>query len=726
MPGNAEVLRLIELLAAHEEAIQRLYEIFATKLSGQREFWDRLAAEEAGHGRLLRQLRTIADEQALTAANVGRLTVLVLRAVEQTSSRLEDVDANGVSALRALAMAQEIETFMIEARLFEHFVAPSGPAAKILSELGSATEAHSHRIDDFGRRRSRHQGLIDRGVLTERQVEMAMGVAKEEGISADQVLLGAYGVPKAELLASLEDFFGCAAHDFSSPPEPPRQAVLEHIDQLRSTLSVPVATVGWKTVVAMANPKDVVARDHVRSLLDGGALECRVALAEDILAALDRLAGVEPARDDAGTGDLVDSLSAEQLASLQEEEDRSILEDDSEVARLVNQRIEEAHALGASDIHFEPAVQGDGAVRYRVDGIMRRTGSLPRKHGKALISRLKIMADLDIAERRKPQSGKIKFRRWAKLDLDIRVETYPTVAGAEDAVLRLLAAAQARPIDELALSAANREAFLRLIHQPYGIVLCVGPTGSGKTTTLHSALAQISRDDVKILTVEDPVEISQPGLRQVQVNPKAGVTFASALRSFLRADPDVIMIGEMRDRETAGIAVESSLTGHLVFSTLHTNSAPETVVRLLNLGLDPYSFSDALLGVLAQRLVRTLCRRCRLAGPLTAGRLGALRQEYRADEAFDALGFPPARPVCSARPGGCPECGDLGYRGRMAVHELLVATDEIKELVCRQASAAEIRKVAASQGMRTLKQDGIEKHLAGHTTMEEVRSVCSR
>jgi type II secretory ATPase GspE/PulE/Tfp pilus assembly ATPase PilB-like protein len=400
-------------------------------------------------------------------------------------------------------------------------------------------------------------------------------------------------------------------------------------------------------------------------------------------------------------------------------------EDESTLARVINQIVEDAHGKGASDVHIEPIAHGDVQVRYRVDGVMRLAMTLPRQYRRAILSRLKIMADLDIAERRKPQSGKIRFRRWGNLDLEIRVETCPTAGNIEDAVLRLLSATQAKKLAEISLSERNLRVFKEMIVQPHGIILCVGPTGSGKTTTLHSALGHINDQSVKILTVEDPVEITQAGLRQVQINPRAGITFASALRSFLRSDPDVIMIGEMRDRETAAIAIEASLTGHLVFSTLHTNSAAETVVRLLEMGLDPYSFADALLGVLAQRLVRRLCPACRTSGPLGVDRLAEIRQEYGELATSGGLEWQPDQVVHTQRRNGCEQCSRSGFRGRMAVHELLEATDDVKALVSRRASAAEVRASAVARGMRTLRQDGIEKYLAGHTTMEEVRAVCS-
>ncbi|MHC4198871.1 MAG: GspE/PulE family protein, partial [Planctomycetota bacterium] len=327
---------------------------------------------------------------------------------------------------------------------------------------------------------------------------------------------------------------------------------------------------------------------------------------------------------------------------------------------------------------------------------------------------------------RKPQSGKIKFRKWGKLDIELRVECLPTVGATEDAVLRILASSKPLPIAKLAMRERNLREFKEVVQTPYGLILCVGPTGSGKTTTLHSALGYINKEDVKIWTAEDPVEITQKGLRQVQVNRRAGLDFSSAMRSFLRADPDVIMIGEMRDEETAATGIEASLTGHLVFSTLHTNSAPETVVRLLDMGIDPYSFADALLGVLAQRLVRTLCKDCKEEYKATKKELKQLRDEYATGELFDELGYEAGAKLCRARKDGCVKCANVGFRGRMGIHELLVSSDEIKTLIYSRSQASQIRDLAIQQGMRTLKQDGIEKVLQGHTTLEEVRSVCSR
>lgn len=407
---------------------------------------------------------------------------------------------------------------------------------------------------------------------------------------------------------------------------------------------------------------------------------------------------------------------------------------DSPLVRLVNSLIEEAYAQGASDIHIEPDVNQDRvSIRLRRDGRLSHYLSLPGAWRQPLVARIKVMCDLDIAERRKPQDGKIHFERFGPLHVELRVVTMPTAQGQEDVVLRLLHSAQPRPLDALDLSAEHHDKLLSLIHKPHGLLLCVGPTGSGKTTTLHALLQQLNTPERKIWTAEDPVEITQSGLRQIQVHPRIGWTFAEALRSLLRADPDVIMVGEIRDRETADMAVEASLTGHLVLSTLHTNSAAETLVRLNDLGLDAFALSDSLVGVMAQRLVRRVCPDCVQWQPMDSDTLQTLTQWAQQD-------LPPEHPwrntaalhahwahsyggLQQAHAPGCQACHGTGLRGRVALHELLVCRAEIKALIQQRASSAALRQAAAALGATSLLQDGVAKVLQGLTTLAEVRAA---
>ena len=433
--------------------------------------------------------------------------------------------------------------------------------------------------------------------------------------------------------------------------------------------------------------------------------------------------------------------SMEMVDARIDEDDANVLEQsDNSLVRLINSMILEAYSQGVSDIHVEcPAGREKVRIRFRKDGQLRPYLELPHTYRAAMIGRIKIMCDLDISERRKPQDGKINFAKFVQgVRLELRVATVPTHNNLEDAVLRLLQSSKPIPLDNLGLSPRNLLQFRALVNRPYGMVLCVGPTGSGKTTTLHSVLGDINTADRKIWTAEDPVEITQSGLRQVQVNPRIDWTFAKALRAFLRADPDVIMVGEIRDNETAQVAIEASLTGHLLLSTLHTNSAPETVTRLLDMGMDPFNFADALLGVLAQRLVRRLCAHCREARECSPEEEEELLRDYL--HVMDGVAHAPAADEVLAdwrrrfgsedrggrltayRSPGCDHCGQTGVRGRAGIHELMVVTRSLRHLIQTSTRADDLQHHALGEGMRTLRQDGIEKVLAGVTTIEEVRA----
>ena len=398
-------------------------------------------------------------------------------------------------------------------------------------------------------------------------------------------------------------------------------------------------------------------------------------------------------------------------------------EDDDDVIRLVNRFIVDAVRDRASDIHIEPyGEKQDLTVRFRVDGQLRNYRRIPSEYRERIVARMKIMARLNIAERRLPQDGKIRFKLGER-EIELRMVTLPTAGENEDVVLRILAGFGALPLSEMGLSPENLQAVEALVRRPYGLMLAVGPTGSGKTTTLHSMLAQINDVKKKIWTVEDPVEITQPGLRQLQVQPQIGLTFASAMRSFLRADPDVIMVGEMRDEETAHMGIEASLTGHMVLSTLHTNTAPETVTRLIDMGMEPFSFSDALLGILSQRLARQLCEKCKVQYDATPDETDEFSRYIGADAVERAM---TGGVLKLWRADGCVECEKTGYRGRLALHELLVNNDEIRAAIQRKATTGEIRDLAQQAGMQTLLQDGVAKCLRGHTDLKQVLAVCSR
>ena len=443
--------------------------------------------------------------------------------------------------------------------------------------------------------------------------------------------------------------------------------------------------------------------------------------------------------DEGGTDKLLAALEHTHSTERDNTDDSPAIEQsDNSLVRLINTMIFEAHSQGVSDIHIETHPGREKVrIRFRRDGLLKPYLELPHTYRAALIARIKIMCDLDISERRRPQDGKINFARFVPTcPVELRVATIPTANGLEDAVMRILASAKPIPLDSLGMSPYNLKALKEAVERPYGMVLCVGPTGSGKTTTLHSALSYINVPERKIWTAEDPVEITQPGLRQVQVNPKIDWTFAKALRAFLRADPDVIMVGEIRDEETAKIAVESSLTGHLVLSTLHTNSAAETITRLLDMGMDPFNFADALLAVLAQRLVRRLCPHCRQSTSASPERISEILDDY-----MHAWGDHPQAPTRDGvmaewmnrfavngqlqafRSPGCDKCDHTGVRGRAGIHELLTVSRSLRHLIQTGARAEEIHRQAMVEGLRTLRQDGIEKVLTGITSIEEVRAT---
>ncbi len=502
-------------------------------------------------------------------------------------------------------------------------------------------------------------------------------------------------------------------------PDPLQFKVIEELEFSTQRKVVPVVTTSGD-----------LAAHITKAYRNIGMLESNGRAAEAAAAATDTVM-----REDALL--LAAELSSDDQATVEE---RPIEQTDNTLVKLINSMITEAFHQGASDIHIEPYGGREHVViRFRVDGELRPYLELPASYRNALVARIKIMCDLDISEKRKPQDGKINFSKYGPLKIELRVATIPTMQGMEDVVIRILSSHRALPLSALELAPDNLTLIEDIVERPYGLFLCVGPTGSGKTTTLHAALKQLNKPNRKVWTAEDPVEITQHGLRQIQVNARIGWTFATALRSLLRADPDVIMVGEIRDAETAEIAIEASLTGHMVISTLHTNSATETVTRLIDLGVDPFSFADSLQGILAQRLVRRLCKTCVTTSPMDDKRLKELINDFqmalpldhplRDDAALVGLWkqrFGQNGALLHHHAPGCSHCGNTGYRGRLAIHELFAAAPALRQLIQKRANAETLRDAAVSQGMRTLRQDGIEKVLAGLTSLAEVRSSSNR
>jgi type II secretory ATPase GspE/PulE/Tfp pilus assembly ATPase PilB-like protein len=563
--------------------------------------------------------------------------------------------------------------------------------------------------------------------------DIALGLAeqkKRKGKRLGEVLVELRIVSEMDIARALSHKFELPFVDLDRTAIDPEAIRGIPEELLKKHDILPIAIDGNVLTVAIGDPLALQAIDAIRFKTKKRVREV-VATPSQIRSRVDSAReGRERSRVGAEMETILQELADEgdrETTAAPEHELQLVDEADGAVIRLVNQIVLDGYRRGASDIHVEPNGRGRAVtVRFRIDGECAAYQEIPAEFRSAIVARIKIMASLDISERRKPQDGKIRFKLRDKT-IELRVATVPTVEENEDVVLRILSSSRPLGLAELGMSERNLRELRAAIARPHGLFLCVGPTGSGKTTSLHSILAALNTTDTKIWTAEDPVEITQAGLRQVQVQPKIGFTFAAAMRSFLRADPDVIMVGEMRDHETAAIGIEASLTGHLVLSTLHTNSAPETVTRLVDMGLDAFSFSDALVGVLAQRLARSLCAVCRTESPGTREEweqiCRALGGRTRATE---LLGRDLSAGFTTFHGLGCEACGGSGYKGRVAIHELLIADDDMRRAIQAKAPAGVIREMAIAQGMTTLLEDGIDKALRGLTDLPQVFAVCGR
>jgi len=591
--------------------------------------------------------------------------------------------------------------------------------------------------------KTKYDFLVSDAVISAAEFELAARSARKKAVDVENVLAEEFQVKLPAIGAALAKFFG-------TPYEPFKQDRIKPMDLLKnlkrdyveSNQWVPIEDAKEGLIILCLDPERVKSSRIVQNVFPGRKLVYRVTTLKEFKDTLKAFYGAEAA-DSGDIGDMLSDLQEEESPVEAEGDDVSAAAE-NELVKLVNKIVIDAYNQGASDIHIEPYPgKGKTEIRFRKDGSLFPYIEVPGSYRSAIVARIKIMCDLDISEKRKPQDGKIKFKKFGPLDIELRVATIPSQGGVEDVVMRILAAGEPIPIDKLGLSPSNLPKLKDTVSKPYGLFFVCGPTGSGKTTTLHSVLGFLNTSDTKIWTAEDPVEITQKGLRQVQINKKAGLDFAAVMKSFLRADPDIIMVGEMRDKETTGTGIEASLTGHLVFATLHTNSAPESIIRLLDMGMDPFNFADALLGILAQRLAKRLCSKCKQ--PYSAGgdEMKHLLQEYcsellntgsfkkDAKSGYEHVYRDLAKSYASDKgqftlykAKGCEACSNTGYKGRVGLHELLLASDTIKKLIQEHARVAEIVAVALEEGMRTLKMDGIEKVLQGITDMPQVRAVC--
>jgi type II secretory ATPase GspE/PulE/Tfp pilus assembly ATPase PilB-like protein len=642
----------------------------------------------------------------------------------------------------------------------------------ILHDVAEAlgTAFHKHQKKDPSKIRGVKFGyLISQNLISEEELEKAKNEAIANKEPLETILIRKYDISKNNIRKSLEEYYQCRFISFDRNTSIP-DYLLANLEKrlLLRNLWIPFEEVDGCLHILVDDPHNKRKRESIESILNLKTLKYDVALPEDIIKFINHSYQedvAEPPEIDTAEKDDKDEAAFDSEATVQESEEELmqlvddgavtdddeqrtrelestviseslhmapkaaiketfVKESDNEIIQLVNKIINEAYTKGASDIHIEPdAEAGSVGIRYRIDGACINHLTVPYSYRAALVSRIKIMSNLDITSRRIPQDGKIKTKSPDGKTIELRVATVPTTENLEDVVMRILTSGKLVPLEAMGLTKRNYKELLKICEKPYGIILVVGPTGSGKTTMLHAALRHINTSDRKIWTAEDPVEITQRGLRQVQVHPKIGFDFAAAMRAFLRSDPDVIMVGEMRDYETSKIAVEASLTGHLVFSTLHTNSAPETITRLLDIGIDPFNFSDSLLGILAQRLVRTLCKKCKEAYHPSPEEYKEIVSAY-GKNLFDKLNVPDQKSLILYRPKGCDACGNSGYKGRMGIHELLINTDTIKRLILKRESIETMRENAIFEGMRTLLQDGISKAIIGLTDLRQVFRAC--
>jgi type IV pilus assembly protein PilB len=546
--------------------------------------------------------------------------------------------------------------------------------------------------------------LLEGGHLTSEQLAGAVEEQRRLGRSLGRVLVDLGILTEGQLVAALATQIGLKFVDLTDFPVD-GSAVSRVPDMVcRRHNALPIGYEDGRLVVAMADPANVFAVDDIRSMT-GMEIKPVVATKSDVVAAINRYH-----RGDAELDDLTMSMEAnaddlDDLSNVKE------IVEDAPIVKFVNLLITQAIQDRASDIHIEPT-ERDLRVRFRIDGVLHEIMRSPKTIQSGVISRLKIMSDINIAERRIPQDGRMSVSTNGK-KIDLRVATLPTVWG-EKVVMRILDNSTAMlKLSDLGFGQANYDIYSKSFTKPYGMILVTGPTGSGKSTTLYATLNIVSKPEVNVITVEDPVEYRLPGINQVQTNAKAGLTFAAALRSILRSDPDIVLLGEIRDHETAQIAIEAALTGHLVLSTLHTNDAPSAITRLTEMGIEPFLVGSALDCVLAQRLARKLCAKCKEAYVPTREMMVENRFPFSPDEPMPTI----------YRPIGCSACSKTGYKGRLALHEVMAVSEDIERLAVEHASALTIGNVAREQGMITLRDDGLSKVKAGHTSIEEILRV---
>lgn len=564
------------------------------------------------------------------------------------------------------------------------------------------------RATRIPRRKLLGEILIEEGIITKEQLEIALEESHKKAKPLGETLLELKYINDYQLAQVLSAQLGFPFKSLKDIKIDPEVAKLINFNKAKQDLILPLYKENNRIIVAMVDPANIMALDDIK-MITKSEVEPIVVPRSEFLEAINRLWKSQEIEE-----------IIEEFIKVEEEEEQplevseeDIRKESGPTAKLVNSLLLDAVNQGASDIHIEPTEKGL-RIRFRIDGILHEVEKLPKKFQAPVISRIKIISDMDIAERRVPQDGRIKMIIKGNT-YDFRVSTLPGVFG-EKVVLRILGRSEiSLSLESLGFSEENYKKYVKMLKTPYGIILVTGPTGSGKSTTLYASLNMINSPDINIITVEDPVEYQLPGIHQVQVNPKAGLNFANALRSILRQDPDVILVGEIRDEETARIAIQAALTGHLVLSTLHTNDAPSAVTRLIDMGIEPFLISSSLLGAVAQRLVRKICPKCKISYEPTSEELEILKSNLPNNV--------DVKNITLYKGTGCSYCNNRGYKGRTAIHEIMVIDDDIRELIIKKVSKETIRETARKKGMNTLREDGLLKVLNGITTIEEIMRV---
>ncbi|MFZ6743106.1 ATPase, T2SS/T4P/T4SS family [Undibacterium sp. JH2W] len=695
----------------------------------------------AGHVALTKSmisLRDVYDDEELRSHSP---TLKFQRAVDQrTGYRTKQMLVAPIIDAQSKDLLGVVQ--FINHRSGEAFTAIAAEGVQALCETLAVAFSQKSKTLPTNTPRTKFDFLVSEAILSAPELELAVRSARRNLQDLEDVLIDEFQVSRKILGQALSKYFNVPYEEYKAdriiPIDLVKKLKRQYVEQ-NSWLPITEDQNGL-TVLAI-DPEHTNTTHVVNHVFATSKIHYRVTTKKEFRQTIDQF-----------FGSASDSGSVDELLSGMEDEDdehagQAVVEVsaavENELVKLINKIIIDAYQQGASDIHIEPRPGKEKTlIRFRKDGSLSPYIEIPASYRSALLARIKIMCDLDISERRKPQDGKIKFKKYGPLDIELRVATIPSSGGMEDVVMRILAAGEPIPLEKLGILPYNLERLKQVVSKPYGLFFVCGPTGSGKTTTLHSVLSHLNTPETKIWTAEDPVEITQKGLRQVQVNRKAGMDFATVMRAFLRADPDIIMVGEMRDKETVSIGLEASLTGHLVFATLHTNSAPESIVRLLDMGMDPFNFADALLGILAQRLTKRLCGKCKLLYHPEKEEMMALLDEYCQEllntDAFVKNPLEAKKKVFTTwqsqyadktgkftfyKAVGCEQCSN-GYKGRVGLHELMVANDMVKKLIQDHARVSELLTAALADGMLTLKMDGIEKVMSGITDMKQVRIVC--